>query len=200
MKRNFLTVAIGAVLIVIFALLLFVFQVRQSEVAVVTTFGKPMENPYELPGAYFKWPWPIQRVYKYDKRVQSSEDKYSEVFTGDAKTLSVSVYFGWRITSPAAFLQNFPQDPSVSVPNAQSQIESIVRSAKLAMVGKHPLSDLVNADPKSLKFDALETEIEQTAESTLESKNYGVKLEFLGIKRMGFPEAVVQAVFTRMSS
>jgi len=32
------------VLIVIFALLLFVFQVRQSEVAVVTTFGKPTRN------------------------------------------------------------------------------------------------------------------------------------------------------------
>ena len=42
MKRNLLTVVIGAVLIVIFALLLFVFQVRQSEVAVVTTFGKPV--------------------------------------------------------------------------------------------------------------------------------------------------------------
>ncbi len=41
MKRNILTLAVAAVLIVIFVLLLFVFQVRQSEVAVVTTFGKP---------------------------------------------------------------------------------------------------------------------------------------------------------------
>ena len=41
MKKNLLTVVIAAVLVVIFALLLFVFQVRQSEVAVVTTFGKP---------------------------------------------------------------------------------------------------------------------------------------------------------------
>ena len=40
MKRNLLTLIIGAVLVVIFALLLFTFQVRQSEVAVVTTFGK----------------------------------------------------------------------------------------------------------------------------------------------------------------
>ena len=47
MKRNLLTVVIGAVLIVIFALLLFVFQVRQSEVAVVTTFGKPTAHLHE---------------------------------------------------------------------------------------------------------------------------------------------------------
>ena len=44
MKRNLLTIIIGAVLILVFGLLLFVFQVRQSEVAVVTTFGKPVAN------------------------------------------------------------------------------------------------------------------------------------------------------------
>ena len=46
MKRNSLTIIIGAVLVVIFALLLFVFQVRQSEIAVVTTFGKPTSQNY----------------------------------------------------------------------------------------------------------------------------------------------------------
>ena len=81
MKRNFLTVVIGAVLIVIFALLLFVFQVRQSEVAVVTTFGKPVRDLTE-PGAYFKWPWPVQKVYKFDQRVQNFEDKFSETLHG----------------------------------------------------------------------------------------------------------------------
>lgn len=41
MKRNPLTLVIGLVLILIFGLLLFTFQVRTTEVAVVTTFGKP---------------------------------------------------------------------------------------------------------------------------------------------------------------
>jgi modulator of FtsH protease HflC len=77
MKRNILTVIIGAVLVVIFALLLFVFQVRQSEVAVVTTFGKPTAQTSPKPGAYFKWPWPIQKVYKFDQRIQNFEDKFS---------------------------------------------------------------------------------------------------------------------------
>ena len=62
MKRNTLTIVIGAVLVVIFALLLFVFQVRQSETAVVATFGRPTGQHYDQPGAYFKWPWPIQKV------------------------------------------------------------------------------------------------------------------------------------------
>ena len=49
MKRNVLTLVIGAVLVVIFALLLFVFQVRKSEVAVVTTFGRITRGRYPAP-------------------------------------------------------------------------------------------------------------------------------------------------------
>ena len=54
MKRNILTLVIGAVLVVIFALLLFIFQVRQSEVAVVTTFGKPVDAALRQAGRVFQ--------------------------------------------------------------------------------------------------------------------------------------------------
>jgi modulator of FtsH protease HflC len=196
MKRNFLTVVIGAVLIVIFALLLFVFQVRLSEVAVVTTFGKPVQNITE-PGAYFKWPWPIQKVYKFDQRVQNFEDKFNENYTADHITLLASVYVGWKISDAKAF---FPKFAGGSVSAAQSQLEGIVRSAKNAVIGRHMLSEFVNADPKDLQFDAIETEIEQAVQSRLEMNNYGIKLEFLGFKKIGLPESVTQAVFARMTS
>ena len=127
MKRNVLTVVIGAVLIVIFALLLFVFQVRQSEVAVVTTFGKPTAQPYAEPGAYFKWPWPIQKVYQFDQRVQNFEDKYSENLTKDQINLLTSVYVGWKISDAATF---FPKFAGGSVAAAQSQLEQMIRSAQ----------------------------------------------------------------------
>src|SRR5271170_2341116 len=165
MKKNILTVIVGAVLVVIFALLLFVFQVRQSETAVVTTFGKPSPNPIIAPGAYFKWPWPIQKVYKYDQRVQNFEDKYSENYTGDSIILLSSVYVGWKITDAGTFIGKFPGDPSVSIPNAQGKLESMLRSAKIAVIGQHTLSELVNADPKQLQFDAIENEIEKTVQA-----------------------------------
>jgi modulator of FtsH protease HflC len=199
MKKNLLTLVIGAVLIVIFALLLFVFQVRKSEVAVVTTFGKPVQNISE-PGAYFKWPWPIQKVYKYDQRVQNFEDKYSQFTTADPLTLLASVYVGWKISDAGTFIQKFPGDPAVSVPNVQSQLEGILRSAKSSVIGKHPLSDLVNVNPQELKFDAIEKEIEAAVQSQLQGKNYGIELEFLGFKKIGLPESVTQTVFTRMTA
>ncbi|MBI5773876.1 MAG: hypothetical protein HZA89_09065, partial [Verrucomicrobia bacterium] len=47
MKRNTLTLTIGGLLLVLFGLLLFMFQVRQTEVALVTTFGKPSRHSEE---------------------------------------------------------------------------------------------------------------------------------------------------------
>src|SRR5271170_2980408 len=104
MKRNLITLLIGAVLVVIFALLLFVFQVRKSEIAVVTTFGKPGAQPITEPGAYFKWPWPIQKVYKFDNRVQNFQDIFSETYTHDNITLLSSIYVGWKISDGQRFL------------------------------------------------------------------------------------------------
>ena len=196
MKRNLLTIIVGAVLVVIFVLLLFVFQVRQSEVVVLTTFGKPGANPIADPGAYFKWPWPIQQVNRFDKRIQNFEDKYSQSLTADQQNLLTCVYVGWRISDAGEFLRSFRG----SVPAAQSQLEGMLRSAKNAVVGKHPLSDFVNADPRQLKFDAIQTEIEQTVEAQLSTNAYGVELQFLGFKKIGLPENVTQTVFDRMKA
>jgi membrane protease subunit HflC len=199
MKRNILTVIVGAALVVIFTLLLFTFQVRRSEVAVVTTFGKPARSLTE-PNLYFKWPWPIQKVYKYDARIQNFEDKFSENFTRDNIILLSSVYVGWKISDAGTFIRTFPGDPSVSIPNAQGKLESMLRSAKIAVIGGHTLSEFVNADMKELKFDAIENEIEKTVQGELSTNDWGVSLEFLGFKKIGLPESVTQTVFERMKS
>src|SRR6266581_7039853 len=106
MNRNPLILIIGCLIGLIVILLLFTFQVRKSEVAVVTTFGKPT-RPITEPGAYFKWPWPIQNVYKFDQRVQNFEDRLTEGMTRDSFNLLTSVYVGWRITEPTNFFPKF---------------------------------------------------------------------------------------------
>jgi membrane protease subunit HflC len=195
MKRNLITIITAVVLVVIFALLLFTFQVRQSEVAVVTTFGKTT-GAYQ-PGLHFRWPWPVQQVYKFDERIQNFEDKFSENLTADNINLITSVYVGWRISDAPQFLNSFRDG---SIPAAESQLQSMLTSAKSAAVGRHPLSDFVNADPKQLKFDQIQNEIEQAVQDELQTNNYGIQLEFLGIKKLGLPESVTEAVFARMKS
>jgi len=195
MKRNLTTIVIGALLIIIFALLLFVFQVRQSEVAVVTTFSKPTRMAG--PGPHWKWPWPIQKVYKFDQRVQNFEDKYTEGLTSDSYNLMTTVYVGWSITEPNTFYQKFPGG---SITAAEQSLENLLRDRKHAVVGKHPLADFVSANPGGTKLDDIEREIFVAVQARVQTNNYGLKIEFLGIKKIGLPESVTESVFARMKS
>jgi len=197
MKKNLITVIVGAALVVIIALLLFVFQVRQSEVAVITTFGAPSPHTYDMPGAYFKWPWPIQKVYKFDSRVQNFEDRLSENLTADQINLVTSVYVGWKISDGQRFLMTIRNG---SVAAAQAQLETMLRASKNAVIGKHQLSEFVNSDPKQLKFEEIEGEIERDVQTRLSTNNLGMGLVFLGFKKIGLPESVTQTVFDRMKS
>ncbi|HEX3626734.1 MAG TPA: protease modulator HflC [Verrucomicrobiae bacterium] len=192
-KRNIISILIGAVIVVIVVMLLFAFQVRYAEVAVVTTFGKPVRNISE-PGLYFKWPWPIQRVFKFDGRIQNFEDKFSETITRDNNALILTVYTGWKISDASELYIKF----GGSVPNAQNALEGMLRNAKNAVVSSNSLSAFVNADPKQLRFDQMEEQIEDGVQAQLNTNNYGIQLAFLGFKKIELPQSVTQSVFDRM--
>jgi membrane protease subunit HflC len=196
MKKNAITIIVASALVVIFVLLLFTYQVRQSEVVVVSTFLKPTDTITNA-GLYVKWPWPIQSINRFDQRVQTFEDKFSEAFLADHSILVSSVYVGWRISDAKAF---FPKFPGGSVLAAQDRLENILRSAKLEVMGRYNLPDFVNSDSSQLKFDAIEQEIRNSVQEELARNDYGMSIEFLGFKRIGLPEAVTTSVFDRMKS
>jgi membrane protease subunit HflC len=196
MKKNAITIIVAAVLLVIFALLLFTFQVRQSEVVVKSTFLKPTDTITNA-GLYFKWPWPVQSLNRFDQRVQTFADIPSETLTADSTMLVVNVFVGWRISDAQAF---FPKFPGGSALAAQRQLETMLRGAKAAVIGKHNLSDFVNSDPAQLKFNDIEKEIQAALDGELAKNNYGISIEFLGIKKIGLPENVTQSVFDRMKA
>lgn len=195
MKRNLLNIIVGALLVLIVASMLFIFQVRQSEVAVVTTFGKPTRSVG--PGPHLRWPWPVQRVYRFDQRVQNFEDKFTEDFTRDNNTLLTTVYVGWSITNAMEFLPAFPHG---SLAAARQMLQGILRTSKSSVVGNHPLSDFVNADPSQLKFNRIEQQMQQLAQLQLMTNHCGIQIDFLGLRKMGLPQSVTEAVFKRMTA
>jgi membrane protease subunit HflC len=196
MKKNPLNIIVAALLVIIFGTWLVCFQVRKSTVVVVTTFGKPTST-YTNAGLYMKWPPPIQRVNTFDQRIQNFEDKLDEALTADHYNLLTMVYVGWKIKDAQAF---FPRFKNGSIAEAERQMEGLLRSAKSAVVGQHLLSDFVSTDEKQLKFDAVEQEILDILQDQVNKKNYGIEIEYLGIKKLEFPESVTKAVFERMTS
>jgi modulator of FtsH protease HflC len=198
MKRNPLTLAIGLLLLLIVVLLLFVFQVRQSEVVVVTTFGRPTRDIVE-PGPHWRLPWPIEYVHRFDQRVQNFEDQFTEGLTRDSFNLLASVYVGWQITDAKAFFPKFAGS-SEPIAEAEKVLKNMLSNAKQGVIGNHPLSDFLAPSGEDNKFVEIEKEILGVIQQQVQANNYGLKVKFLGLKRLALPENVTQSVFDRMQS
>jgi membrane protease subunit HflC len=195
-KNNPVSIIVGGVLLLIFALLVFVYQVRTTEVAVVTTFGKPTDRKTD-PGAYFKLPWPIQKVYFLDKRIRNIETVLQQSTTADDYSLLVMSYAGWAIDDPAEFFPRFDRGSPVA---AESKLREMLLNAQKQVVGRYRLSDLINTNGAQLRFSAVEQDILQVVQQQCRSQKYGIDVKFVGIKRLGLPENNTVAVLDRMRS
>jgi membrane protease subunit HflC len=192
MKQNKITLVTSGVLLVIFLCMLFTFQVRQTEVAVVTTFGRYSRS---VTDAGFQWrlPWPIQKVYRFDNRLQTFESKIDQPITRDQISLLISIYLGWRITDPKLFLESFNGD----ITKAEQTLEPIARNAKNGVIGLHRFGDLISTNAADLKFDQIEKEMFDAVQAQTKS-NYGLAIEALGIKQLNLPDSITTTVFERM--
>ena len=93
MRSTFLLTMTGLIVLG-FVLFMVTFSVRFTEAAVVTTFGKASETSVvnqdgDEAGLYFKWPYPVQSVTKYDRRVRILESRSETQLTADDRPIIV---------------------------------------------------------------------------------------------------------------
>ena len=129
------------------------------------------------------------------QRIQNFEDQFEQATTADSFNLLTMAYVGWRISDPKAF---FPKFAGGSIAEAEKTLENLVRSAKSAVIGKHPLADFLSTN--EAQFVKIETETLDLVQAQVSTNNYGITIDFLGIKKLGLPESVTTAVFDRMQS
>ena len=67
--KHWPTMLLGVVVAVILLIAVFSYQLNQTESAVVTTFGSPAA--VTEPGLHFRWPFPFQRIYRFDHRIDN---------------------------------------------------------------------------------------------------------------------------------
>ncbi len=188
------SVLIFVVLIVIVLGLFFVsFQVRETEKALVTTFGKPTSS-IEEPGWYWKWPSPIQVVYKFDSRGRLYEGLMEETTTKGGEPIIVTSYIVWKIGDPLQFLESVHDSKG-----AEEHIRSLLRNTQNEIIGQHYFSEFVNSDPAKVQFEKIEIEMLASLEAHAMS-DYGIEIKAVGIKQLGVSEKVTKDVFERMKA
>jgi membrane protease subunit HflC len=192
MKNVAITVLIGLI-VAAMGLYLVSFQVREIETALVTTFGRPTRS-IPTPGWYFKWPSPIQRVYKFDSRMRVFEADLGETTTKGAVPIIVNTYVVWRIAEPLQFFNAVG-----TLKEAESKLLSQISDTQNRIIGQHSFGEFVNSDPNKIKFEEIGTEmladIKQTARG-----NYGIDIKTVGIKQLKVSSDVSKDVFDRMKA
>ncbi|MFQ6034611.1 MAG: protease modulator HflC [Sedimentisphaerales bacterium] len=195
MKSIAITVFV-VLIVAILALYLFSFQVREIESALVTTFGEPTRQITE-PGWYFKWPAPIQRVYKFDSRMRVFDPDIGETTTKGAVPIIVNTYVVWKIAQPLAF---FNANERGSIREAERKLLSQINDTQNRVIGRHSFGEFVNSDPTKIKFQQIEAEMLDDLQQAISAANYGISIKTLGIKQLKVSEDVSKDVFERMKA
>jgi membrane protease subunit HflC len=184
-----------AIIFVVLAAYLVTFQVRETELALVTTFGKPRKSISE-PGLKLKWPTPIERVRKFDARMRVLEPaQLSETTTAGNVPIIVNTYVVWRIMDPLKFYNSMQG----SVTEAEKLLGSQINDTQNRIIGQHAFTEFVNSDPDQIKFDTIQTEMLTDLKARV-GDQYGIQIETLGIKQLKISEDVTQSVFERMKA
>ncbi|OHB68470.1 MAG: hypothetical protein A2Y77_01580 [Planctomycetes bacterium RBG_13_62_9] len=191
--KNIAIPILVAVIFIVMAVYLVTFQVRETESAFVTRFGKPVREIKE-PGLYRKWPTPIEQVYKFDSRMRVLEAELGETTTSGAVPIIVNTYVVWRVAEPLKFLNAVK-----TIENAEFKLGRQITDTQNRVIGQHAFGEFVNSDPQKIKFDQIQEEMLADLQAPVLT-NYGIEVKTLGIKQLKISEDVTKQVFERMKT
>lgn len=163
-----------------------VFTVNQAAQALVLQFGQPRRVVTE-PGLHFKIPF-IQNVFTFDHRVLDYDVPKEEVIASDQKRLVVDSFARYRIVDPLRFFQAVGNEAVV-----RTRLASIINSSVRRALGNVPLAQIVSGERAMLM-----TQIRDMVNA--ETKNFGINIVDVRIKRTDLPAENSQAIYRRMQT
>jgi membrane protease subunit HflC len=182
-----------AVIFLVLATYLVAFQVRESELAFVMRFGKPIRDINE-PGLKLKLPAPIDRVQKFDSRMRLLEAELAETTTRERVPIIVSTYIVWRVAHPLQFFNNVR-----TIEGAESKLRSQINDTQNRIIGQHRFAEFINSDPNQIQFDAIQEQMLADLAPRV-ARDYGIEVKTLGIRQLKISEDNTKVVFERMKA
>lgn len=181
------------------------FVVDQTEYAIQMRFGKPVRSCIE-PGLYFKDPWPVDSVVRFDNRLMvlenpapgSPDREYltQDLQSGIGKNVVVTTYTCWRIKRQPDAVLRFLETMGDRA-SAEARLGDVVNSELGVALGRNDFSVLVSTDAGQRHWSKLVEDVRQKCADRVE-KAYGIEIADVQIERLNFPEQNRRNVFERM--
>ncbi|MDE2926011.1 MAG: protease modulator HflC [Acidobacteriota bacterium] len=167
--------------------------IDETQLGVLTHFGK-ISPPVRQPGLHLKWPRPISKIYKVDRRIQALTDLSQELITEDQKSVLMNGYLLWRVQDPILFVEAIRTGESATerLTNLFQSSSGIVisneaRDAFISLGLEH--EDLTRASKDILALIA-----------PIAKENYGIEVTGAGIVEYTLPMENRPSVIQRMIS
>ena len=196
MKRHVGLIVLAVVALVLLAAGTVAFTVPSTDLVLVKTFGKTTRvldgREDRDAGLGAKWIYPVEKLVRYDGRIDVFESANKELVTFDKQNILVTMYCAWRIKDPLKF-----QTAIKSIKAARRQIRDRLLSKQGDVIPDHPMRDFVNTDPGQMKLVQIEAEILALLKKEMEDE-YGVEIVIVGLKSLGLVEGASEAVIDAM--
>lgn len=180
-----------AIVVVIILVLSSTFKVTEYQQAILLQFGEPREvvnaTGTQEPGLYLKTPF-VQNVEYFDKRILDFDAPAEEVILGDQKRLVVDTFIRYRITDPLKFYQTVGSEGV-----ARSRLGAILNAATRQVLGTVELITVLSGERAQLMRFILD-------QVNRQSKDFGVDVVDVRIRRADLPDENSLAVFRRMQT
>ncbi len=187
MKLNNQAKILAAVLLLMgFILNGSVFVVEQHEQAILLQFGKPVGEIKKSPGLYFKLPYFLQDVVKYDKRILEVNLAPKTLPDVNQKQVSIDAFVKYKIIDPLKFYQSVQ-----TYVGLDQKVDSIMMASLKNTVGKIEFQQLLSEKRKEVMGEIRRNIFDKADE-------FGVEIIDLRIMRADLPEENLNSIFKRM--
>ena len=188
------TALLGFIVAAFFLVAIFSFQIQETETAIVVTLDNPSDKTLE-PGLHLRWPYPIQKVYRFDRRVRcfagiSGKDGI-ETLTKDRQNIIVNIFINYRIVDAQKFYSKLE-----TIREGEDKINDSMHGTALEVFGRYNFAQLVNVDPKKMRLADIQEDILEKLRA--EYRPDGIEVSFVGINSLNVPESTTKTVFERM--
>jgi membrane protease subunit HflC len=176
-------------LVALVVLMSCVFVVDQRQFAVVYALGE-IRHIHDKPGLYFKLPPPFQNVNYFDKRILTLDSPDSDRFiTAEKLNVMIDTIVKWRIIEPRAFIVSVSGSEQI----AADRISRSLRDSLNNEVARRTVADVIS-NARNEVVANVRNRVDE------DSRQIGVEVVDVRLKRVDFAPEVQERVFARMES